>query len=315
MKAAVLDKFGPSTVMEVCDVPKPAINADQVLVEVIAAGVNPIDWKIREGWMSERFGSDFPMILGFDASGIVAEVGANVDGFQPGDHVFARSNVGAGGCYAEYAAINADTVAAKPDQLNDDEAAAMPLAALTALNGLREVGRLQPEQRVLINGAVGGVGVYAIQIAKNMGAHVTGVCSTHNLPLARELGADQVIDYKAQNPLATGETWDVIYDTVGYLKHSEARECLTPDGVYITLVPVEGIEFFIPGQTEIKPRGGYFLVWAPTAADLEILAGWVRQGKLHSVIDSIYPLELIRDAHERSQTERARGKIVLRIKD
>lgn len=314
MKAAVLDKFGPSTVMEVRDVPTPEINADQVLVEVIAAGVNPIDWKIREGWMSERFGSDFPMILGFDASGVVAEVGANVSGFKPGDHVFARSNVGPGGCYAEYAAINADTVAPKPDELNDDEAAAMPLAALTALNGLREVGRLQPGQRVLINGAVGGVGVYAIQIAKNMGAHVTGVCSTHNLELARELGADEVIDYKAHNPLATGQTWDVMYDTVGYLQHSEARECLTLDGVYITLVPAEGIEFFIPGQTERQPGGAYFLVWAPTAADLEILAGWVREGKLHSVIDSIYPLELVRDAHERSQTERARGKIVLRIR-
>lgn len=315
MKAAVLDKFGPSSVMEVGEAPKPQINADQVLLEVVAAGVNPIDWKIREGWMSERFGAEFPMILGFDAAGTVAEVGANVTGFQSGDRVFARSNVGPGGCYAEYAAVNADTVAAKPEKLNDDEAAAMPLAALTALNGLREVGRLQPGQRVLINGAVGGVGVYAIQIAKNMGAHVTGVCSTLNVELARELGADEVIDYKEQDPLQSGQTWDVIYDTVGYLKHAEARECLTPEGVYITLVPVEGIEFFIPGQTEIKPRGGYFLVWAPTAADLMILAGWVKEGKLHSVIDSIYPLELVREAHERSQTERARGKIVLRIRE
>lgn len=313
MKAAVLDKFGPSSVMEVREVPRPQINANQVLVEVAAAGVNPIDWKIREGWMSERFGSEFPMILGFDAAGTVAEVGANVTGFQPGDPVFARSNVGPGGCYAEFAAIDANTVAPKPEALNDDEAAAMPLAALTALNGLREVGRLQAGQRVLINGAVGGVGVYAIQIAKNMGAHVTGVCSTYNLELARELGADEVIDYRQQNPLEAGQTWDVIYDTVGYLKHTDARECLTPDGVYITLVPAEGIEFFIPGQTEIKPRGGYFLVWTPTAADLLILADWVKAGKLHSVIDSIYPLELVRDAHERSQTERARGKIVLRI--
>lgn len=314
MKAAVLDKFGPSSVMEVRDLPTPVIAADQVLVEVIAAAVNPVDWKIREGWMQERFGSDFPMILGFDASGTVAEVGTDVTGFQPGDAVFARSNVGPGGCYAEFAAINANTVALRPEELNDEEAAAMPLAALTALNGLRDVGRLQPGQRVLINGAVGGVGVFAIQIAKNMGAHVTGVCSTHNLGLARELGADEVIDYKKQDPLRMGRSWDVIYDTVGYLDVQLTRRYLAPEGVYITLVPAEGVEFFIPGQTQIKPHGAYFLVWMPTAADLVALADWVREGTLRSVLDSVYPLEQVREAHERSQTERARGKIVLRVK-
>ncbi len=313
MQAAVLDKFGPSSVMELREIPIPKIGADQLLVEVVSAGINPIDWKIRNGLMSARYGEEFPMVLGFDASGVVAETGDNITEFQPGDLVFARSDVGAGGCYAEYAALNASTVVLKPDNLNHEDAAAMPLAALTALNGLRDVGRVESGQRVLINGASGGVGIYAVQIAKNMGAHVTAVCSERNLELVKELGADQCIDYQAQNPLEMDESWDVIYDAVGVLKYAEAREQLTPQGVYMTLVPVEGIDFFFLGQTEIKPRGGYFLVWAPTAADLAVLSNWVKQEKLRSVIDSVFPLAQVRAAHERSQTERAVGKIVLQI--
>jgi NADPH:quinone reductase-like Zn-dependent oxidoreductase len=315
LRAAVIDRFGPASVLAVRDVPRPVIGAEQVLVAVAAAGVNPIDWKIREGWMQERYGAVFPMVLGFDASGVVAEVGAGVRGFRPGDEVFARSDVGAGGCYAEYAALHAGTVAAKPASLSHEEAGAMPLAALTALNGLREVGRVQPGQRVLVNGAAGGVGVYAVQIAKNLGAHVTGVCSTPKLALAGELGADVLVDYTQQDPLASGTPFDVIYDTVGYLDYPSARERLSPRGVYVTLVPAPGIDFFFPGQTAIQPRGGYFLVWSPRAADLEMLGDWVGAGRLRSVIDSTYPLEAVRAAHERSQTERARGKIVLRIRD
>ncbi len=315
MRAAVLNKFGPSSVMEVSDLPTPKIGPGQLLVEVVAASINPIDWKIRNGLMSTRYGEDFPMILGFDASGVVADVGKNVEGFEPGDLVFARSDVRAGGCYAEYVALNANTTVPKPKNLSHEEAAAIPLAALTALNGLRDVGRVQPGQRVLINGASGGVGVYALQIAKNMGAHVTAVCSGKNFDLVGGLGADDLIDYQTQDPLETGQSWDVIYDAVGVFKYSEARERLAAEGVYMTLVPVENIDFFLKGQTEIKPRGGYFLVWAPTAADLKILADWTRQEKLISVIDSVYPLTEVRAAHERSQTERARGKIVLQVKN
>ena len=315
MKAAVLDRFGSSSVIEIRELPRPEIQPDQVLIRVHAASVNPIDWKIREGMMSARYGEEFPMILGFDASGVVVEAGSEAAGFKSGDEVFARSDIGAGGCYAEYAAINCATVAPKPDKLSHVEAAAMPLAALTALNGLRDVGRVEPGQRVLVVGASGGVGVYAVQIAKNMGAHVTGVCSTANLDLVRELGADDVVDYKRQNPLATAAPYDVVYDAVGAQAYAEAKKVLTAKGVYMTLVPVEGIDFFFPGQTEIKPQGGYFLVWAPTAADLKILSAWVREGKLRSVIDSTYPLEESREAHERSQTLRAKGKIVLLIED
>ena len=284
-----------------------------MLVKVAAAGINPIDWKIREGWMSDRYGKEFPMVLGFDASGTIEKVGSAVQGLLPGDAVFARSDVGAGGCYAEYAALNANTVVHKPVGLSDEDAAAMPLAALTALNGLRDVGRIKPGHKVLINGASGGVGVYAVQIARNMGAEVTGVCSGGNMDLVRELGADAVIDYTRQDPLASGDTWDLIYDAVGTLKYLQARKYLTPAGVYMTLVPVADIDFFLPGQTHVVAQGGYFLVWAPTAADLQILADWVDEGRLYSIIDSSFALDEIQAAHERSQTERARGKIVVKM--
>ena len=288
--------------------------AGQVLVEVHASSVNPIDWKIPGGQMAGRYGSTFPMTLGFDASGVVVDVGAGVTEFAPGDAVFARSDVGAGGCYAEYAVLNARTVARKPDELSHSEAAAMPLAALTALNGLRDPGHLKAGQRALIIGASGGVGTYAVQIARNMGARVTAVCSTDNAQLTRELGAEEVIDYTRAPVLVAGANYDVIYDTVGAHNLTVARPALSEHGVYLTLVPVPDIEFFMPGQTRRKAGGGYFLVWAPKATDLDILSGWVRERRLVSVIDSEFGLDDITVAHARSKTLRARGKIVIRVK-
>jgi NADPH:quinone reductase-like Zn-dependent oxidoreductase len=297
------------------DIPRPVPGAGQLLIEVHASSVNPIDWKIPGGQMATRYGSTFPMTLGFDASGVVVEVGAEVAEFVPGDAVFARSDVGAGGCYAEYAVLNVRTVARKPDELSHAEAAAMPLAALTALNGLRDPGHLKAGQRVLVIGASGGVGTYAVQIARNMGAQVTAVCSTANLAFVRELGAMQVIDYTREPALVAGANYDVIYDAVGVHNLTAARPALSENGVYLTLVPVPDIEFFMPGQTRRKAGGGYFLVWAPTAADLEILAGWVRERRLKSVIDSEFRLDDIVAAHARSKTLRARGKIVINVKN
>lgn len=315
MKAAVIDAFGPSSNLEVRDIPRPEIEPDQILVEVHAASVNPIDWKIGAGMMGDRYGSEFPMVLGLDASGVVVETGSDVTELQVGDEVFARSDNGAGKCYAEFVALNPGTVALRPDGLSHVEAAAMPLAALTPLVGLRDCGHVQPNDRVLIVGASGGVGVFAVQVAKIMGADVTAVCSTVNVDLVRELGADRVIDYTTEDVLQEGDRYDIIYDAVGSLDAAAARQSLTPDGVYMTLVPVSDIDFFIPGQTERAPGKAYFVAWTPHAADLRILAGWVDEGRLRPVIDSEYALDDVRQAHERSQSLRARGKIVIRIKD
>ncbi len=314
MQAAAIDSFGPAVQLRVRDVPRPVPGPGQILLEVHASSVNPIDWKIPGGQMAARYGSAFPLILGFDASGSVAEVGPGVTAFAAGDEVFARSDVGAGGCYAEYALLNVGTVARKPAELSHAEAAALPLAALTALNGLRDPGQLQAGQRVLIIGAAGGVGSYAVQIARNLGAQVTGVCGTANLALARELGAHDVIDYTREPVLLPGAGYDLIYDTIGAHRPAAARPALTEGGCYLTLVPGPGIEFFLPGQTARKAGGAYFLVWSPTGADLELLAGWVRRGQLTSIIDSEFSLDDIQAAHRRSQTLRARGKIVIRVK-
>ncbi|MGI9342320.1 MAG: NAD(P)-dependent alcohol dehydrogenase [Gammaproteobacteria bacterium] len=315
MKAAVIDSFGPAAHLEVRDIPKPAIDPGQVLVEVHAAAVNPIDWKIREGMMAARYGNDFPMVLGLDASGVVVEVGADVSGLAVGDEVYARSDNGAGKCYAEFVALNPSTVANKPASLTHREAAGIPLAGLTPLYGLRDCGDIKSGDRVLLVGASGGVGVFAIQIAKHMGAHVTGVCSAKNADLVRELGADAVIDYTSEDVLRDDDTYDIIYDAVGALDLNHALQSLADDGVYLTLVPVPGIDFFIPGQTTRENGKGYFVAWTPLAADLDLLSQWVEQGELRPVIDSDFSLAEIRAAHERSQTERAVGKIIINVKD
>jgi NADPH:quinone reductase-like Zn-dependent oxidoreductase len=313
MKAAVIDSFGPAAHLEVRDIPQPEIAADQILVEVHAASVNPIDWKIREGMMAARYGDEFPMVLGLDASGVVVETGADVSDFSIGDEVYARSDNGAGKCYAEYVALNPATVAKKPASLTHREAAGIPLAALTPIYGLRDCGHIKEGDRVLLVGASGGVGVFAIQIAKAVGAHVTGVCSAKNADIVRELGADAVIDYTSEDVLREDDSYDIIYDAVGALELRDALGALSEGGVYLTLVPVPGIDFFIPGQTQREDGKGYFVAWTPRAEDLDLLSGWVSEGKLKPVIDSEFSLDDIRAAHERSQTERAVGKIIINI--
>ncbi|MGI9309512.1 MAG: NADP-dependent oxidoreductase [Gammaproteobacteria bacterium] len=315
MKAAVFDEFGGASVMQIRDIDRPEPESGQVLIEVHAASINPIDWKIREGMMTMRFGEDFPQRLGMDASGVVKSVGADVSGFKPGDEVIARSDNLAGKCYAEFVAVNEGVVAPKPSSMSHTEAGALPLAGLTALIGLRDCGELQAGQRVLIVGGSGGVGTYAVQIAKNMGAHVTAVCSGKNHELVKSLGADELIDYTCEEVFVPGVTYDVVYDTIGAHDVASAQPTLTDNGVYLTLVPVAGVDFFIPGQTEREAGKGYFVAWTPSSADLEILNAWVEAGKLHSVIDSEFSLEQIREAHERSETLHAVGKIVLNVKE
>ena len=314
MKAAVIDAFGPLANLEVRDIPQPTIGPDEILVEVHAAGINPIDWKIREGMMSARYGEVFPMVLGLDVSGVVVETGKAVTKFSRGDEVWARSDNGPGKCYAEYVALNPATVARKPAELSHIEAGSMPLAALTCLIGLRDCGQLKAGDKLMIVGASGGVGIFAIQIAKIIGAHVTAVCSGRNADTVRELGADRVIDYTCEEVFQAGDRYDVIYGAVGTQDYASVNTYLADDGVYMTLVPVPGIDFFLPGQTERVAGKGYFVAWTPSSADLDILAGWVQEGRLRTVIDSVNSLDDIREAHARSETLRAVGKIVLQIR-
>jgi len=313
MRAIVQDQFGGPEVLELRDVALPHPGEGQMLVRVLATNVNPIDWKMREGQMAARYGDEFPMLLGWDCSGVVEAVGPGVTSWRRGDEVFARSDVGTGRCYAEYAVLNCSTVWRKPARLTHEEAGSLPLVGLTAINGLIHCVNLRAGQRVLVIGASGGVGTLAVQIANNLGAEVTGVCSSRNIELVKSLGVDEVVNYETVDPLAASEPYDVVYDTVGIYAAEEARRALTEDGTYLTLVPSEGIEFFVPGQTEWQPGKGYFVAWSPAAKDLQMLADWAEQGRLQAVIDSVYPLEDIIQAHLRSQTGRAAGKIVIQV--
>ncbi len=314
MKAVVIDQFGPSSVLQVRDVKRPTIGPNQALVEVHASSVNPIDWKLRDGQMRSFFKLDFPKILGADIAGIVAEIGESVSRFKVGDAVMGHSMASTGGAYAEFIALDASNLSSKPKSLSFDEAAAIPLAGTTALQCLRDCGQVKPGDRVLVIGGSGGVGTFAVQIAKAMGAHVTSVCSTANVDLVSSLGADKVIDYTTQDALETDQFYDVIYDTIGLQKIDDARAVLSDHGVYVTLVPGEGIAFFTPGETERADQGGYFLMCTPSGKDQDVLGEWVEQGKLRPVIDSVYTLDQIDQAHARSETLRAKGKIIIKVK-
>ena len=314
MRAAVIDRFGGAEELQLRDMPKPVPGEGQILVRVCASNVNPIDWKMREGQMAARYGDEFPMILGWDCAGVVEQLGPDVSDFAVGDAIMARSDVGTGRCYADFAVLNTRTVVPKPAHCSHAEAGAVPLVGLTAINGLRDCAHLLSGQRVLVIGASGGVGTVAVQIARNMGAgHVTGVCSGANTELVASLGVDEVIDYTDADPFETDQPYDIIYDTIGAHTHEAARKALTAEGTYLTLVPVPGIDFFVPGQTDWEPGKGYFVAWTPKAADLQLLADWMEAGKLRVVIDSTFPLEDVRKAHERSATERAVGKIVIDV--
>src|SRR5436305_41296 len=238
MKAVVHTKYGSPDVLEIRDVKKPAPNDDQVLVKVRAASVNPLDWHFVEGtpyvgrMMMSGLRKPKDPRLGVDLAGQVEAVGKNVTQFKPGDEVF---GTGHGAAFAEYVCAGKTKLALKPANLTFEQAAAVAVTALTALQGLRDKVKVQPGQKVLINGASGGVGTFAVQIAKSFGPEVTGVCSTRNVDLVQSLGADHVIDYTKEDFTKGGQLYDVILDNVGNHSLSEYRRLLTPNGTYVLI--------------------------------------------------------------------------------
>jgi 2-desacetyl-2-hydroxyethyl bacteriochlorophyllide A dehydrogenase len=312
MKAVIIRRYGATEVLQYEDVEQPKIESTQLLVKVRASSVNPIDWKIRKGMLSLIIGSKFPKILGFDVAGDVVTVGSGVTSFKPGDAIYGSTNFPGGG-YAEFAAVPENLAVLKPTNLNYEEAAAVPLAALTALQALRDKGNIQTGQNLLINGAAGGVGIFAVQIAKALGAQVTGVSSTKNLDLVKSLGADRVIDYTQQDFTKDTVQYDIIFDAVGKRSLSETKKVLKSNGVYITTVPNPKVMLeivltaFLPGQ---KAK---FLFEKPNAKDLLFLKELIEGGKIRVVIDRTYPLQELAAAHSYSETGRVVGKIAIAI--
>lgn len=321
MKAIVYTQYGSPDVLRYQEHPKPAPADDQVLIRIRAASLNAADWRIMRAnpflvrLMTGGFLRPKYPIIGADAAGTVETVGKAVTKFHPGDEVYVDLSLDGYGAYAEYACARADRVALKPSNLSFEEAAAVPLAGVTALQGLRDNGRMKPGHKVLINGASGGVGIFAVQIAKALGAEVTAVCSTRNIDMVRSLGADHVIDYTREPVLQDGKRYDVILAVNGYQPIGAYKRALKPNGSYV-MVGGTGKQLFQAlllgswmSRTEGHKMGA--LTAVPSAPDLDALRDLIEAGKVKPVIDARYPLSEAADAVRHMEQQHARGKIVL----
>ena len=325
MKAIVQDKYGSPEVLELRDIDKPEIGDDEVLVRIRAAGVNPADWAIMSGLpyiARPVYGLRKPKnaVRGTDVAGTIEAVGTGVTRLQPGDEVFGWCS-GLGGAFAEYASVSEERLALKPANLSFEQAAAVPMAGLVALQALRDHGGVRAGQKVLINGASGGIGTFAVQIAKALGAEVTGVCSTRNVEMVRSIGADQVIDYTREDFTQTGQRYDFILDNVANHSLSDLRGALTPTG---TLVPNGGgfdNHWFASGGRVISAhvlkrfvshRLRPFLV-SLKFDNLVVLKELIEAGKVTPVIDRTYPLSEASQAIGHVGEGHARGKIAVTV--
>ena len=323
MKAIVYCDYGTADVLRLEDVAKPVPGDDELLVRVHAAGVNPLDWHNMRGTpyvmrLSSGLRKPKDTRVGVDYAGTVEAVGRNVTRFKPGDEVFG----GRSGALARYVTAREDrAVALKPANVSFEQAGAVAIAATTALQGLRDAGRVQPGDKVLINGASGGVGTFAVQIAKSMGAEVTGVCSTRNVELVRSLGADHVIDYTRDDYSAGGQRYDVILDNVGNRTLGDNRRVLAPEGRYVLIGgggPDDGHwigPFVKPIQAVlmspfVSQDMGMFLAKLSNE-DMNRLAELMRSGAVTPVIDRRYRLEEAAEAIRYLEQGRARGKVVV----
>ncbi|MFP3368678.1 MULTISPECIES: NADP-dependent oxidoreductase [unclassified Pseudomonas] len=309
MKAIRFHHYGGPDLLVLDDVPAPNLCAGEVLVRIQAAGVNPADYKFRAGWFKDFVNLTLPFIPGADFSGTVERVGPGVQGFKPGDEVFGMRDVQVGGSYAQYIAVRSDAIALKPRRLSHTQAAGVPLAALTAWSALFDHAELKRGQRVLIHAASGGVGVFAVQLAKLAGTEVIATTSTDNVELVRSLGADQVIDYRIADFASTVKDIDIVLDTLGGETQVKSMEVLRTDGLIVTLQP-PGIEAMLAKQLKVRTA---LVEVAANGKRIAKLASLLDDGVLTPIIDQVLPLAQAGQAHVRSESGRARGKIVLTV--
>ena len=323
MKAIVHEKYGSPDVIQLLEVEKPTPKEDEVLVKVHAASVNAYDWHLLTSdiFLVRLMGMGLlkpkNTRMGADVAGRVEAVGGSVKQFKPGDEVFGDIAAGGSGSFAEYVAAPERLLALKPANLSFEEAAAVPLAAVTALQGLRDKGQIKPGQKVLINGASGGVGTFALQIAKALGAEVTAVCSTRNLDQARSLGADHVIDYTQVDFTKSGQQYDLILAANGYHPLSAYKAALTPLGIYVMAggSPPQLFQAILLGSL-MSNSGGKTLGIVSAKADqqdLVYIKELLEAGKIKAVIDRTYPLSETAEALRYLGDGHARGKIVITI--
>jgi NADPH:quinone reductase-like Zn-dependent oxidoreductase len=322
MKAITFDKYGSPDVLQLQEIDKPVVNDDEVLIGVHAASVNAADWHILRAdpfLLRLGFGLLKPKykILGADIAGRVEAVGRNAKQFQPGDEVFGDISGCGWGAFAEYVCARENALVLKPANISFEEAAAVPFAGVTALQGLRDKGQIQPGQKVLINGASGGVGTFAVQIAKSFGAEVTGVCSTRNLDMVRSLGADQVIDYTQEDFTKSGQRYDLILAVNGYRSIFEYKRALSPKGIYImaggSMAQMFQAVFLGPwiSMTGSKKIGNFET--KPNQKDLAFVKELLEAGKVVPVIDRHYTLSEVPEAIRYLEEVHARGKVVITV--
>lgn len=312
MKAIVINQYGGKEQLKEREIEKQAPGDNQVVVKLHATSINPIDWKLREGYLKSSLPFDFPIVLGWDAAGVVDEVGKNVTEFKIGDRVFARPETTNRGTYAEYTVVDSHLLARIPENVSFEEAACVPLAGLTAWQCLFDFGQVKSGDKVLIHAGAGGVGSFAIQFAKNAGAYVATTAGTHNVEFLKSLGADEVIDYKKEDFETVLEDFDFVLDSLGGEIQEKSFTVLKNGGKLASIVSEPNKEK--ANQKNIKSG----LVWLnPNGKQLAEIAELLKQGKVKVIIGHKFPFSEkgLTEAHALSETHHAKGKIVIQIEN
>jgi NADPH:quinone reductase-like Zn-dependent oxidoreductase len=322
MRAAICTQYGTPDVVQIADVEKPVPKDKEALIRVRAASVNPLDWHLKRGTpyiirIITGLRKPKNTRLGVDVAGQVEAAGRNVSQFKPGDAVFGTCV----GAFAEYVCASEQVLAVKPDNMTFEQAAAVPIAALTALQGLRDKGRIQPGQKVLVNGASGGVGTFTVQIAKAFGAEVTGVCSTRNVEMVRSIGADRVIDYTQEDFTKSGQRYDLIFDLVANHSLSACRHSLNPRGIYVAagalhdrpMIGILGRAIAALVLSWFVSQNFVMFIAKVNKEDLAILHEFMKAGKVVPVIDKLYRLSEVPEAIRYLEDRHARGKLVITL--
>ncbi|OFD39081.1 NADP-dependent oxidoreductase [Bacillus mycoides] len=332
MKAMIIDKYG-KVQMRMTEVPTPEINEYEVLAEIHAASINPIDFKIRDGKVKMLLKYKMPLILGNDFSGVIVKVGAKVTRFKAGDEIYARPRKNKIGTFAEYISIHEDDIALKPKNLSFEEAASIPLVGLTSYQALHDIMQLQKGKKILIHAGSGGVGTFAIQLAKIMGATVATTASDAGADLVKSLGADKIINYKTEKFEDILKNYDAVFDTIGGTTLKKSFDIIKSGGKIVSVSGMPNARFgkeFGSGffktllfslasnkltALEKKHNAQYsFLFMKPSGDQLRIIANYIESGQLKPIIDRIFPFEDTQKAMEYSESGRAKGKIIVKIK-
>ncbi len=315
MKAAVIYEYGGPGVFRLEEIPEPVPAKNEILIRVFAASVNPIDWKQRNGNHRFFLKARFPIVPGYDVSGVVERIGDDTgDRFKKGDEVYCRLTRRFGGAFAEYAAAPWSAIAHKPGNLGHLEAAGIPLAGQTALQAMRDKARIRAGMQVMVIGAAGGVGHFALQIARHYGAETTAVCSSGHPELLGKLKPDHHIDYREQDYLNAPQRYDIIFDAAGKQDFLKCRKILKRGGIYITSLPRP--KLLVHKFVSLFTRGKRVrtLLQRSSGEDLETLSQMAEAGTLQVMIDSVYTLDKLSEAHRRAEEYSTEGKIIIKIR-